>query len=87
MEMSILCPEEFLSLTPVTIQLECLILKQTPGSAPYLIAQVACDNAMLVKVDLSSMKNVAEAKLAGPPDVLWYNKKLDHHKLLLYVRE
>ncbi len=42
------------------------------------MAYVACDNAMLVKVDLGSMKNVAEAKLAGPPDVLWYNKKLDH---------
>ena len=41
-------------------------------------AYVACDNAMLVMVDLRSMKNIAETELAGPPDVLWYNSMLDH---------
>ena len=42
------------------------------------VAYVACDNAMLVMVDLNSMKNIAETALAGPPDVLWYNSRLNH---------
>ncbi len=41
------------------------------------VAFVACDNATLVALDLNSMKTLAEARLAGPPDVLWYNKKLN----------
>ena len=41
------------------------------------IAFVACDSSVLVALDLNSMKILAEAKLAGSPDVLWYNKKLN----------
>lgn len=39
------------------------------------IAYVACDDATMVTIDLESTKLVSRAKLAGPPDVLWYNKK------------
>ncbi len=41
------------------------------------VAFVACDDATLVALDLKSKKTLAEARLAGPPDVLWYNKKLN----------
>lgn len=38
-------------------------------------AFVACDDAVLVSVDLKEMKIIRKAKLKGPPDVLWYNRK------------
>lgn len=38
-------------------------------------AYVACDDATMVTIDLDSAKLVARAKLAGSPDVLWYNRK------------
>ncbi len=43
-----------------------------------ITAYIACDDATLVTIDLKQMKPVLEAKLAGPPDVLWYNRKLNH---------
>ncbi len=40
-------------------------------------ALVACDDAVLVSIDLMEMKIGPKAKLKGPPDVLWYNRKQD----------
>ncbi len=40
-------------------------------------AFVACDDAVLVSVDLKEMKISRKAKLKGAPDVLWYNRKQD----------
>ncbi len=40
-------------------------------------AYIACDDAALVSLDLNSKRALSMAKLAGPPDVLWYNKKLN----------
>ena len=40
-------------------------------------AFVACDDAVLVSMDLTKMKIAQKAKLKGPPDVLWYNRKQD----------
>lgn len=39
------------------------------------IAYVACDDATMLTIDLESAKLVSITKLAGPPDVLWHNKK------------
>ena len=41
----------------------------------------ACDAGHLYKIDLESKKISDPSKLAGPPDVIFYNPKLDH----LYV--
>ena len=41
----------------------------------------ACDEGHLYKIDLESKKVSDLSKLAGPPDVIFYNPKLDH----LYV--
>ncbi len=38
-------------------------------------AYVACDDATMVTIDLDSAKLVSRVKLAGSPDVLWYNRK------------
>lgn len=38
-------------------------------------AYIACDDATLVSLDLNSKKVLAKVKLAGPTDVLWYNRK------------
>lgn len=40
-------------------------------------AYVACDNSSLVSFDIQEMKLGRKAKLAGPPDVLWYNRNQD----------
>lgn len=39
------------------------------------IAYVACDDGTLYSFDLDSLKPLLKAKLAGPPDVLWFNRK------------
>ena len=41
----------------------------------------ACDEGRLYEIDLDSGKISKPSKLAGPPDVIFYNPKLDH----LYV--
>lgn len=38
-------------------------------------AYIACDDATLVSLDLNSNGILSKVKLAGPPDVLWYNKR------------
>lgn len=40
-------------------------------------AYIACDDATLVTLDLSSRRVQTKTKLAGPPDVLWYNQRQD----------
>jgi DNA-binding beta-propeller fold protein YncE len=41
----------------------------------------ACDDGSLYEIDLESEKVLEPSKLAGPPDVIFYNPDLDH----LYV--
>jgi DNA-binding beta-propeller fold protein YncE len=41
----------------------------------------ACDDGSLYEIDLESEKVLEASKLAGPPDVIFYNPDLDH----LYV--
>lgn len=41
-------------------------------------AYIACDDATLVSLDISSKEVLSKVKLAGPPDVLWYNQRRGH---------
>ena len=44
-------------------------------------AFVACDGGMVVTLDLASGREQARVSIAGPPDAIWHNHKLDR----LYV--